>query len=157
MSKEIKIENDDYGAVFVIDNGKDYDICQLFEKDKVYGRTVVKGVWIKRDLFNIRMREKNQQISDLESQLEACMYARKLAIEDKKELFDQYTKLKVETDEAETKYKRQINELEHKVTMLYNIIDYLIDEYDLYWLDKTASERGMTLIEYVMSLFTDGD
>lgn len=45
MSKEIKIENEDYIAVFEIGDDTDCATCQLFEKDKVNKRVVLLETW----------------------------------------------------------------------------------------------------------------
>ena len=67
MSEEIKIENDKYAATFIINNGQDYDICQLFEKDKQYDRVILLNDWVRRDFFNACMREKDKEIADLKN------------------------------------------------------------------------------------------
>ena len=65
MSDEIKIENADYAATFVINNGKDVDICQLFEKDKQYERVVLLNDWVRRDFFDAKIKEKDEEINSL--------------------------------------------------------------------------------------------
>ena len=69
MEREIKIENQDYAATFVLNNGSDYDICQLFEKDKQYSKVVLLNDWVRRDFFTSKIKEKDEEIQKLKREL----------------------------------------------------------------------------------------
>lgn len=86
MSKEIMIENEDYTSVFILDNGKDYDICQLFKKDTQYDKTVLLNSWVRLDFFNSTMKNKDEEIAALKKQLmEKELIIYRLSQDDKNE------------------------------------------------------------------------
>ena len=69
--EEIIIENEDHIATFILNNGNDYDICQLFEKNKQYDKVAYIKSWISQDCFSTHMKNKDKIIADLKTQLAA--------------------------------------------------------------------------------------
>lgn len=66
--EEIVIENEDHIATFVLNNGTDYDICQLFEKDKQYDKVAYIKGWVSQDCFSTHIKNKDKIIADLKQE-----------------------------------------------------------------------------------------
>ena len=73
MGKEIKIENEDYVAVFEIGDDTDCATCQLFEKDKANKRVVLLETWSNDKPHKVKIAYQNTlTIDDVKK---ACMEA----------------------------------------------------------------------------------
>ena len=68
--EEILLEDTDYAASFIINNGKDYDVCQLFKKDMEHNRCVLIDTWVRRDLYMATVKSKDKEIADLKNEIE---------------------------------------------------------------------------------------